>query len=102
MKSRMKRPMRRMNRKSARIRCCHGLVYTVTDKVLGATTDSADEILDRLRKIDGVRVVKVRCDLTDLQFPALRLPEVTKVLVPLNSAWAPAAMAIAAQRGRIW
>jgi len=102
MKSRMKRPLRRMNRKSVMIPCCHGLVYTVTDKVLGVIASSADEILDRLRQIDGVKVVEVDGGLTNLTFPTLRLPEVTKLLVPLNSGRAPAAMVIAAQRGRIW
>ena len=102
MKSRMKRPVRRMNRKSAMIPCCHGLIYTVTDKVLGVIASSAEEILDRLRQIDGVKVVEVDGGLTNLTFPTLRLPEVTKVLVPLNSGRAPAAMVIDAQRGRIW
>ena len=101
MKSRMKRPVRRMNRKSAMIPCCHGLVYTVTDKVLGANVDSADEILDRLRRIDGVQVVEVRGGVGNLMFPTLRLPDVTSVLVPVDSVRAPAALAIAAHRGRI-
>jgi hypothetical protein len=89
-----------MNRKSAMIPCCHGLIYTVTDKVLGVIASSAEEILDRLRQIDGVKVVEVDGGLSNLTVPTLRLPDVTSVLVPLDSARAPAA--IAAQRGRIW
>ena len=102
MKSRLKRPMRHTNGAKAMIPCCHGVIYTITDKVLGADVDSAAEILDRLRRIDGVKVVEVGGDVGNLMFPTLRLPDVTSVLVPLDSARAPAAIAIAAQRGRIW
>lgn len=102
MKRRMKRPMNPTNDARAMMFCCHGVVYTVTDKVLGATADSADDILGRLRKIDGVKVVEVDGGLSNLTFPTLRLPEVTRVLVPLDSVRAPKALAIAAKRGRIW
>ena len=100
MKSKSKRSMRRMNGNNATIFCCHGVVYTVTDKVLGANVDSADEILDRLRRIDGVKVVEVRGGVGNLMFPTLRLPEVTRVLVPLDSVRAPGTLAAAA-RGHI-
>jgi hypothetical protein len=100
MKSQLKRRMRRTNGDKATIFCCYGIVYTITDKVLGAEVDSVDEILDRLRRIDGVKVIKVRGGVGNLMFPAIRLPEVTRVLVPLDSAWAPRALAAAA-RGRI-
>lgn len=102
MKSRMKRPARRTKLKSAMIPCCHGVIYTITDKVLGVIASSAEEILDRLRQIDGVKVLEVDGDLSNLTVPTLRLLDVTSVLVPLDSARAPAAMTIAAQRGRIW
>jgi hypothetical protein len=101
MKSKLKRSVRHANSDNATIFCCHGVVYTVTDKVLGANVDSADEILDRLRRIDGVKVVEVRGGVGSLMFPTLRLPDVTRVLVPLGSVRAPAALAIAAHRGRI-
>jgi hypothetical protein len=96
MKSKSKRSMRRMNGSNATIVCCHGVVYTVTDKVLGADVDSADDILDRLRRIDGVKVVEVRGGVGNLMFPTLRLPEVTRVLVPLDSVRAPGTLAAAA------
>jgi len=102
MKSRLKRSVTRTNIKRAMIPCCYGIVYTIADKVLGADFDSVDEILDRLRRIDGVKVVEVRGGVGNLMFPALRLPEVTRVLVPLDSVRAPAAMAVVAHRGRIW
>ena len=38
----------------------------------------------------------------NLMFPTLRLPEVARVLVPLDSARAPEALVVAAYRGRIW
>ncbi len=101
MKSQLKRRMRRTNRDKATIFCCYGIVYTITDKVLGADVDSVDEILDRLRRIDGVKVTQVRGGVGNIMFPTLRLPDVTSVLVPLDSVRAPAAMAIAAHRGRI-
>jgi predicted P-loop ATPase/GTPase len=101
MKSQLKRPLRRTDGTPAMMFCCHGMIYTVTDKVLGVITDSADEILDRLRRIDGVKVVEIHGGLTNLTVPTLRLPEVTRVLVPLDSAWAPQTLAAAA-RGRIW
>lgn len=102
MKSQLKRSIHRANRTRAIIPCCHGVIYTITDKVLGVITNSADQILDRLRQIDGVKVVEVDGGLTNLTVPTLRLPDVTRILVPLDSARAPAAIAIAAQRGRIW
>lgn len=102
MKSQLKRPVRRADGTRAMMFCCHGTIYTVSDKVLGADVDSADVILDRLRQIDGVKVVEVDRRFSNLMFPTLRLPEVTKVLVPLDSAWAPRALAAAAHRGRIW
>jgi len=103
MKSKSKPAMRSANGKRALMFCCHGMIYTVTDKVLGADidVDAVDGILDRLRKIDGVKVVEVRGGVGNIMFPTLRLPEVTKLLVPLDSAWAPGAL-IAAARGRIW
>ena len=101
MNSQLKRRMRRTNRDKATIFCCYGIVYTITDKVLGADVDSVDEILDRLRRIDGVKVTDVRDGVGNIMFPTLRLPDVTSVLVPLDSVRAPAAMAIAAHRGRI-
>lgn len=101
MKSRLKRPAHHTKRAKATIFCCYGIVYTITDKVLGADVDSVDEILDRLRRIDGVKVTQVRGGVGNIMFPALRLPEVTRVLVPLDSVRAPAAMSIAAHRGRI-
>lgn len=101
MNSQLKRRMRRTNRDKATIFCCYGIVYTITDKVLGADVDSADEILDRLRRIDGVKVTDVRDGVGNIMFPSLRLPEVTRVLVPLDSAWAPETLVIAASRGRI-
>jgi hypothetical protein len=100
MKSKSKRSMRRMNGNNATIFCCYGVVYTVTDKVLGANVDSADGILDRLRRIDGVKVVELRGGVGNLMFPTLRLPEVTRVLVPLDSVRAPGTLAVAA-RGHI-
>ena len=100
MKSKLKRSVCNANRNNATNFCCHGVVYTVTDKVLGANVDSADEILDRLRRIDGVKVVEVRDGVGNLMFPTLRLPEVTRVLVPLDSVRAPGTLAAAA-RGRI-
>lgn len=102
MKSQLKRPTRHTNGAKAMIPCCNGVIYTVTEKVLGADVDSADGILDRLRQIDGVKAVEVRGGVGNLMFPTLRLPEVARVLVPLDSVRAPAAMAIAAHRGRIW
>ena len=102
MKSQLKRRMRRTNGDKATIFCCYGIVYTIADKVLGADVDSVDEILDRLRRIDGVKVTEVGGGVGNIMFPALRLPEVTSVLVPLDSVRAPAAMAIVAHRGRIW
>ena len=102
MKSQLKRRMRRTNGDKATIFCCYGIVYTIADKVLGADVDSVDEILDRLRRIDGVKVTEVRGGVGNIVFPALRLPEVTRVLVPLDSVRAPRAFAVAAQRGRIW
>ena len=102
MKSKLKRSARHRNSNKATIFCCHGVVYTVTDKVLAANVDSADEILNRLRRIDGVTVTGVRGGVGNIVFPALRLPEVTRVLVPLDSARAPEALVVAAYRGRIW
>jgi hypothetical protein len=101
MKSQLKRRMRRTNSDRATIFCCYGIVYTIADKVLGAEVDAVDEILGRLRRIDGVKVTEVRGGVGNLRFPAIRLPEVTSVLVPLDSAWAPEALVIAAYRGRI-
>jgi len=101
MKTQLKRRMRRTNGDKATIFCCYGIVYTIADKVLGADVDSVDEILDRLRRIDGVKVTEVRGGVGNITFPTLRLPEVTSVLVPLDSVRAPAAMAIVAHRGRI-
>ena len=102
MKRQLKRRMCRTNGDKATIFCCYGIVYTIADKVLGADVDSVDEILDRLRRIDGVKVTEVCGGVGNIMFPALRLPEVTSVLVPLDSVRAPAAMAIVAHRGRIW
>jgi hypothetical protein len=101
MKTQLKRQRRHTNGDKAMIFCCHGVVYTITDKVLGAEVEAIDEILSRLRRIDGVKVTEVRGGVGNLRFPALRLPEVTRVLVPLDSAWAPEALVIAASRGRI-
>lgn len=101
MKSRLKRPAHHMTGAKAMIPCCYGVVYTITDKVLGVIASSADEILDCLRQIDGVKVVEVHGGLSNLTVPTLRLPDVTSVLVPLDSVRAPAAMSIAAHRGRI-
>ena len=101
MKSQLKRRMCRTNGDKATIFCCYGIVYTLADKVLGADVDSVDEILDRLRRIDGVTVTEVRGGVGNIVFPALRLPEVTRVLVPLDSARAPEALVVAAYRGRI-
>ena len=75
---------------------------TTGAEVLGADVDSVDEILDRLRRIDGVTVTEVRGGVGNIVFPALRLPEVTRVLVPLDSARAPEALVVAAYRGRFW
>jgi len=100
MKSKSKRSMRRMNDNSETISCCHGLVYTITDRVLGAEVYSPDVLLERLRKIDGVKVIEVGGGVGNLMFPTLRLPEVTRVLVPLDSVRAPGTLAAAA-RGRI-
>ena len=100
MKSRLKRPSRRTSVTKAMIPCCYGVVYTVADNSLGIIADSADEILDRLRKIDGVEVVELRGRWCDLKCSPLRLPDVTSVLVPLDSSRAP--KAFAAHRGRIW
>jgi hypothetical protein len=102
MKSQLKRPTSRMSSAKTEIRCCYGVVYTLADRTLGITADSADEIVDRLRQIDGVEVVEFRGRECDLKCPPLRLPDVTSVLVPLDSVRAPAAMAIVAHRGRIW
>jgi hypothetical protein len=101
MKSQLKRRMPRTKGDRATIFCCYGFVYTIADKVLGAEVEAVDEILDRLRRIDGVKVVEVRGGVGNIVFPALRLPEVTRVLVPLDSAWAPETLVIAASRGRI-
>ena len=101
MKSQLKRRMPRTKGDRATIFCCYGIVYTIADKVLGAEVDAVDEILGRLRRIDGVKVTEVRGGVGNLRFPAIRLPEVTSVLVPLDSAWAPEALVIAAYRGRI-
>jgi hypothetical protein len=101
MKSQLKRRMRRRNSAEAMIPCCYGVVYTLTDDTLGIIADSADEILNRLRTIDGVEVLEVRGRWCDLKCPPLRLPDVTSVLVPLDSARAPAALAAAAHRGHI-
>ncbi len=100
MKSQLKRRMPSTKGDRATIFCCYGIVYTIADKVLGAEVEAIDEILSRLRRIDGVKVTEVRGGVGNLRFPALRLPEVTRVLVPLDSAWAPRALAAAA-RGRI-
>jgi hypothetical protein len=102
MKSQLKRRMPRTKGDRATIFCCYGIVYTIADKVLGAEVEAIDEILGRLRRIDGVKVTEVRGGVGNIRFPALRLPEVTSVLVPLDSVRAPAALAAAAHRGRIW
>ena len=102
MKSQLKRRMPRTKGDRATIFCCYGFVYTIADKVLGAEVEAVDDILERLRRIDGVKVTEVRGGVGNLRFPALRLPEVTSVLVPLDSVRAPAALAAAAHRGRIW
>ena len=102
MKSQLKRRMPRTNHHKATIFCCYGFVYTIADKVLGAEVEAVDEILERLRRIDGVKVTEVRGGVGNIRFPALRLPEVTSVLVPLDSVRAPAALVAAAHRGRIW
>jgi hypothetical protein len=93
--------MRRTNGDRATIFCCYGIVYTITDKVFGADVEAIDEILGRLRRIDGVKVTEVGSGVGNIMFPALRLPEVTRVLVPHDSAWAPETLVIAASRGRI-
>jgi hypothetical protein len=101
MKGQLKRRMRRTNSDKAMIFCCYGIVYTITDKVLGADVEAIDKILGRLRRIDGVKVTEVGSGVGNIMFPSLRLPEVTRVLVPLDSAWAPETLVIAASRGRI-
>ncbi len=102
MTNRLRRHARRRRGTRASICCCHGLVYTITDNMLGIIAESADAIISRLQQIDGVKVVEFRGRWCDLMCPPLRLPDVARVLVPLDSARAPAAMTIAAQRGRIW
>ena len=101
MKSRLKRPVPRVSGPNETIFCWHGMVYHTADDSLSIIADSADQILDRLRKIDGVVVVGVRGRWCDLECPPLRLPDVTSVLVPLNSVRARKAVAAAAYRGRI-
>lgn len=102
MKSRSKRRLHRTNGGAGKIPCCYGVVYTSGTNELRIVVDSADNILDRLRKIDGVEVVEFRGRRCDLKCPPLRLPDVTSVLVPLDSRLASSAPVIAAQRGRIW
>lgn len=102
MNTQLKRRMRRTNSDKAMIFCYYGIVYTVTNKVLGADVDLVDGILDRLLRIDGVKLTEVREGVGNIMFPTLRLPEVTRVLVPRDSARAPEVLAIAAYRGRIW
>lgn len=86
MKGKLKRAERPTDDERAMIFCCHGLVYSITEKVLGADVKFVDGILDRLRQIDGVKVVEVCGGVGNLIFPTLRLPDVTSVLVPLDSA----------------
>jgi len=102
MKRQLMRPVRSKGGMKAMIPCCYGVVYTIADNVLGIITDSASGSLDRLRMIDGVEIVEFRGRWCDLKCPLLRLPDVTRVLVPLDSVRAPRAFAVAAQRGRIW
>ena len=101
MNRRVMRPKHYTDGAPATIDCCYGVIYTITTKVLGADVDSVDGILDRLRQIDGVKVVEVRGGSANLMFPTLRLPAVTMVLVPLDSRLASSGPAIAAHRGRI-
>jgi hypothetical protein len=97
MDSRPTRHSRRNNSPVALIPCCHGTVYTLSRDRLGAIVESSDAILGRLKRIDGVKVEQVRGRWADLNFPPIRLPDVTAVMVP-DSSW----RAQAAHRGRIW
>ena len=101
MTRRLKRSVRRSDDTRPLTFCCQGVIYTVTDKVLGAIIYPEGGIDDRLLRIDGLKVVGAREGQTYVTFPTLRLPEVAGMLVPLDSARAPAALAIAAHRGRI-
>lgn len=102
MKRPAKRPEHYTDGKAKMIPCCYGVVYTIGTNELRIIAYSADNIIDRLRKIDGVVVVELRGRWCDLKCPPLRLPDVTSVLVPLDSRLASSAPAIAAHRGRIW
>jgi len=102
MKRRSRQHPRHMSRTEVAIHCCYGVVYPLTDKSLGITADSTTEIVTRLLKIRGVEVVTLRGRECDLKCHPRCLPDVTRVLVPLDSAWALAELAIAAQRGQIW
>lgn len=92
MKTRTGKPMRHGRRASAAICCCHGTVYASDGNMLSVVVDMAYEIIGRLLEIDGVVVVSLRGRWCDLECPPLRLPEVTRILVPLDSARARAAM----------
>lgn len=96
------KPARQRHGARAMIPCCHGWIYTVSENALGIIAESSGRILGRLRKIDGVKLFEKRGDWCDLTFPPIRLPEVARVLVPLDSARARTTLAMAAHRGRIW
>ena len=89
-------PRRRTNSPKALIPCCHGTVYTLSPDRLGAIADSSNAVLGQLRRIDGVKVEQIRGRWAYLNFPPIRLPDVTSVMVP-DSSW----RARAAHRGRI-
>jgi len=97
MDARPPRSTRPKNGPHALIPCCHGTVYADSRDGLRATVDSSNAILDRLRRIDGVTVASIQGRWADLRFNAIRLPDVTSVLVPTTS-W----RARAAHRGRLW
>jgi hypothetical protein len=102
MKRRSRQHHRHASRAGVTIHCCYGVVYPLTTKSLGITADSTNEIITRLLKIRGVKVVTLRGRECDLKCLPLCLPDVARVLVPLDSARAPTALALAAHRGRTW
>lgn len=83
------------------IPCCHGLVYTISNSALGIVAESSSEIVERLRLIEGVKVIEWRGRWCDMTCPPLRLPEITAVLIPLSSARA-RSISLAANLGRNW
>jgi len=79
--------------------CCqHGLIYTVSPKVLGALIHRSEPVLRQLRRMQGV-TVKLVDGVVNALFPPILLAEVVRVMQPLprnDSAPMPAAY-----RGRI-